>query len=207
MNVRCLRTVGRRFCTQVKELSPQHVLRMRYGWRKWDTDGDDVLSLQTFLKIGEEVASYNQVEFNDIHKENCKKTWMAWGGDDALSDPTVQTKWEDFEPVIKELVVTPGAYDICFAANFTLFDWADANGDGVMQKSEYIAWQKALGTSEEDCEAGWAALDTKGVGEINKQKFAEAATMFFFDTSPDHGKYKNFYGKLPEDLEKHPHQK
>merc|ERR1712113_1225700 len=90
-------------------------------------------------------------------------------------------------------------WDACFEGNMILFEWTDVNCDGVMQKEEYFAWQKALGTTEADAEVGWKDLDPDDHGEITRHRFTTFATDFFFSQDADHGQAKNFYGKLPDD--------
>jgi len=205
--IRFMRLSNRRFCTQAKcSLTQDHILRCRYGWRKWDLDGDDHLSRSTFITIGKKVAALNGVEFTKDFEEKCHNTWTAWG---TAPDGSVgeKTTWEEFQPIIISLIENAETTrQACIEANNGIFDWCDVDGNGTMEKKEYTAWQQALGTSVEDAEVGWADLNPENADVITRLRFTTYATDFFFSKDTDHGPCKNFYGKLPTDLDSHPHE-
>jgi Ca2+-binding EF-hand superfamily protein len=60
---------------------------------------------------------------------------------------------------------------------------ADVDNDGHVVRAEFGTLQSAFGTSADDTEAAFAALDATGKGKIRVDELVEAAREFY--TSPD----------------------
>jgi Ca2+-binding EF-hand superfamily protein len=64
------------------------------------------------------------------------------------------------------------------------FDLFDADADGQITTSEYVAWLRANHVGEEQAKAAFFRLDYNGDGVISRDEMTYAALDFFFGDNP-----------------------
>jgi len=66
-----------------------------------------------------------------------------------------------------------------------VFTCCDMDGDGRIDRREFVSMQKLLGTADVAAAAAFRRLDTDGDGRISRQEFAAAAQDYYTGDDPD----------------------
>ncbi|MEU0374415.1 EF-hand domain-containing protein, partial [Streptomyces sp. NPDC006283] len=67
-----------------------------------------------------------------------------------------------------------------------VFALCDADGDGTIDRQEFLAVQKMMGTEDLDADLAFKKLDADGDGKLTKQEFYAAAENYYTSDDPTH---------------------
>lgn len=75
--------------------------------------------------------------------------------------------------------------EVCRQALGSLFDLADTDADGALQRAEFVRLRAVLGNPPDNAREAFDALDTDGDGRIDRAEYLAAIRAFVSDgTSP-----------------------
>ncbi|MEV6943065.1 EF-hand domain-containing protein [Streptomyces sp. NPDC051172] len=138
-----------------------------------DADGDGVISAYDYLsRVDRAVQATGRTEEDPLVVAARGQAHKAWGAMDANGDGKL----------------TFGEYDawvgadkfdnVCRFALGSLFDLADADGDGTLDKAEFTVLRTALNNSTENAAAAFDALDTDGDGRVGRDAYLAAIRAY-----------------------------
>ncbi|MBH1937429.1 EF-hand domain-containing protein [Streptomyces sp. AV19] len=131
-----------------------------------DTDGDGVISRHDyFTRIDRLAVATRRGEEDPMVVRARAAGERAWAVMDADGDGRM-TEDEYLAWVGVEAFDT-----ICSPALGALFDLADTDGDGTVDRSEFVVLRTALGNPAGNAEAAFDALDTDGDGRVGRHDY------------------------------------
>ncbi|MEV4740166.1 EF-hand domain-containing protein [Streptomyces sp. NPDC049555] len=131
-----------------------------------DADGDGVISRKEYLARTENVVRATGRRPDDPLVAAARSAGArAWASMDADGDGGVTFEqyaaWAGAE-----------AFDtVCRPTLGLLFDLADTDGDGTVDRTQFLALREALGNPAGNAEAAFEALDTDGDGRITRAAY------------------------------------
>lgn len=134
-----------------------------------DADGDGVISQQDYLSRTERVALATGRKADDPLVVTARASGeRAWASMDADGDGRV---------TFEEYAAWAGAEafeSVCRGTLAALFDLADADEDGALDRSEFTALREALGNPAGNADAAFDALDSDGDGRVVRDDYLES---------------------------------
>lgn len=85
------------------------------------------------------------------------------------------------------LLESPGSFEAGYVPFLdAIMEIADTDGDGVLNRDEYVKWSGAmLGLDAEVAAGVFARLDADGDGRVTRQQVLEAIRVYYFDENPE----------------------
>ncbi|MEV8479459.1 EF-hand domain-containing protein [Streptomyces sp. NPDC051173] len=145
-----------------------------------DADGDGVVSAHDYLsRIDRTVHATGRTEGDPLVVTARAEGRQAWGAMDSNGDGTLT--FDEYDAW-----VDADKFDnICRSALGSLFDLADADGDGALDKAEFTMLRTALNNSPGNAAAAFDALDADGDGWVGRDAYLAAIRAYIFgDSSP-----------------------
>merc|ERR1719247_4067329 len=133
-----------------------------------DKNGDGVIDEEEFLDEMKK-AGFGEEEAKDMFKD--------LAGDDGeltLDDFAEATGQDKMEDIAEEAGVTDEKEAMEGVPLPPTFAEADADGDGVVTKDEYIKAATDAGMTPEEAEASWKEVDANGDGKATPEEIAAA---------------------------------
>ncbi|MET9438584.1 EF-hand domain-containing protein [Streptomyces sp. NPDC006551] len=131
-----------------------------------DVDGDGVISRHEYLTRPERAAAASGRGADDpllpLAREAHERVYASM---DANGDGAV---------TFEEYAAWAGAdsfEEVCRPALGSLFDIADTDGDGALNRAEFSRLRAALGNPADNAEAAFDALDADGDGRIDRDAY------------------------------------
>lgn len=145
-----------------------------------DADGDGVITAYDYLsRIDRTVRTTGRTEDDPLVVAARAEGRKAWAAMDANDDGKL---------TFDEYNAWVGAdkFDnICRFALGSLFDLADADGDGALDKAEFTALRTALNNSPGNAAAAFDALDIDGDGRVGRDAYLASIRAYIVgDGSP-----------------------
>lgn len=152
----------------------EHIFRML------DVDGDGVISRQEYLTRPDRAAATLGRNPNDPLVSAARALHeRVFAAMDANGDGQV---------TFEEYAAWAGAetFDtVCREALGSLFDLADTDGDGTLDRAEFSRLREVLGNTAENAATAFDALDTDGNGRIDRDEYLAAIRAYVSNgTSP-----------------------
>ncbi|MER6030986.1 EF-hand domain-containing protein [Streptomyces sp. NPDC001851] len=131
-----------------------------------DADGDGVISAQDYLsRVDRAVQATGRSEDDPLVLAARREAHKAWAAMDANGDGKLS--FEEYDAW-----VGADKFDnICRFALGALFDLADADGDGALDKAEFTILRTALNNAPVNAEAAFGALDADGDGRVGRDEY------------------------------------
>ncbi|MEV6944532.1 EF-hand domain-containing protein [Streptomyces sp. NPDC051172] len=145
-----------------------------------DADGDRGITRHDYLShIDRTVLATGRTEDDPLVVTARAEGVKAWGAKDANSDGKL---------TFDEYNASVGAdtFDnVCRFALGALFDLADTDGDGALDKAEYTMLRTALNNSPSNAAAAFDALDADGDGVVGRDAYLASIRAYIVgDSSP-----------------------
>ncbi|WP_234322550.1 EF-hand domain-containing protein [Streptomyces sp. NRRL S-350] len=145
-----------------------------------DTDGDGVASRHDYFVRIERTRQATGRDDDDplvtAARTTGERAWAAMdaNGDGVMTYPEYEA-WVDADK-----------FDtVCQYALGALFDLADADQDGTLDRTEFTTLRRALGNRADNADAAFAALDGDGDGRVSRQEYLASIRAYVTgDTSP-----------------------
>ncbi|MEU3312087.1 EF-hand domain-containing protein [Streptomyces sp. NPDC048387] len=149
-------------------------------FRMLDTDGDGVISREEYLARPERAAERLGREANDPLVARARTLHeRVYASMDADGDGKV---------TLREYAEWAGARtfeEVCREALGSLFDLADTDGDGALDRAEFARLREVLGNDPGNAATAFDALDADGDGRVGRDEYLSAIRAFVVDgTSP-----------------------
>ncbi|MFF1555908.1 EF-hand domain-containing protein [Streptomyces sp. NPDC058279] len=149
-------------------------------FRMLDVDGDGVISRQEYLARPRRAAKQLGRDAGDpLVSKALSLHERVFASMDANGDGMV---------TFEEYAAWAGAEafeDVCREALGSLFDLADTDGDGTLDRTEFARLREVLGNSADNAAEAFDALDSDGDGRIDRDEYLTAIRAFVTDgTSP-----------------------
>ncbi|WP_329203263.1 MULTISPECIES: EF-hand domain-containing protein [unclassified Streptomyces] len=149
-------------------------------FRTLDADGDGVISRQEYLARPDRAAAELGRSSNDPLVASARALHeRVFASMDANGDGQV---------TFDEYAAWAGAKtfdDVCREALGSLFDLADADGDGALERTEFSRLREVLGNNADSAAMAFDALDTDGDGRIDRDEYLTAIRAYVSSgTSP-----------------------
>ncbi|MGW3176744.1 EF-hand domain-containing protein [Streptomyces sp. NPDC001153] len=145
-----------------------------------DPDGDGIISAHDYLsRVGRAVHATGRTEDDPLVVAAREEAHKAWGAMDANGDG--QLTFNEYDAW-----VGADKFDnICRFALGSLFDLADADGDGALDKAQFTALRTALNNAPGNTGAAFEALDADGDGRVGRDEYLAAIRAYVIgDASP-----------------------
>ncbi|WP_345945040.1 EF-hand domain-containing protein [Streptomyces albus subsp. chlorinus] len=131
-----------------------------------DTDGDGVISRDDyFSRIDRVTAATGRGEDDPMVVRARAAGEQAWAAMDADGDGRMT------EAEYLEWVGVDAFDNICSPALGALFDLADTDKDGTLDRRAFVLLRTALNNPAGNAEAAFDALDTDGDGRVSRQEY------------------------------------
>ncbi len=145
-----------------------------------DADGDQVITRHDYLsRIDRTVLATGRTEDDPLVVAARTEGIKAWGAMDANNDGKL---------TFDEYNAWVGAdkFDnVCQFALGALFDLADADRDGAVDKAEFTTLRTALNNSPGNAAAAFDALDADGDGRVSRDAYLASIRAYIVgDSSP-----------------------
>ncbi|MGW7052645.1 EF-hand domain-containing protein [Streptomyces sp. NPDC054887] len=138
-----------------------------------DVDGDGVISRQEYLVRPDRAAAKLGRDMNDPLVSVARTLHeRVFASMDANGDGQV---------TFEEYAAWAGAQtfdDVCRDALGSLFDLADTDGDGMLDRTEFARLREVLGNAADNAATAFDALDTDGDGRISRDEYLIAIRAF-----------------------------
>ncbi|MDH6145437.1 MULTISPECIES: EF-hand domain-containing protein [Kitasatospora] len=145
-----------------------------------DTDGDGTASRHDyFVRIERARQATGRAQDDPLVIAARTTGERAWAAMDANGDGVLT--YEEYAAW-----VDADKFDnVCRYALAALFDLADADQDGALQRSEFTMLRQALGNPADNADAAFDALDTNGDGRVSRGEYLAAIRAYVTgDDSP-----------------------
>jgi hypothetical protein len=145
-----------------------------------DTDGDGTASRHDyFVRIERARQATGRAEDDPLVVAARTTGERAWAAMDANGDGVMT--YEEYAAW-----VDADKFDnVCRYALGALFDLADADQDGALQRSEFTALRQALGNPADNADAAFEALDADGDGRVHRDEYLASIRAYVTgDDSP-----------------------
>ncbi|WP_324196877.1 EF-hand domain-containing protein [Streptomyces sp. NRRL B-1677] len=145
-----------------------------------DADGDGVIAAHDYLsRVDRAVRATERTEDDPLVVAARAEAHKAWGAMDADGDGKL---------TFDEYNAWVGAdkFDnVCRFALGALFDLADADGDGALDKAEFTLLRTALNNPPGNAAAAFDALDADGDGRVGRDAYLASIRAYIVgDSSP-----------------------
>ncbi|MEU7606060.1 EF-hand domain-containing protein [Streptomyces sp. NPDC041003] len=154
------------------------IMAKRHIFSMLDVDGDGVISRQEYLARPERAAAALGRAGDDPLLSLARTAHeRVFASMDANQDGRVT--FTEYEAWAGE-----EAFDeVCRPALGSLFDLADADSDGHLDRAEFTRLRHALGNPADNARAAFDALDEHGTGRINRDAYLAQIRSFVTDGS------------------------
>ncbi|GHF56652.1 hypothetical protein GCM10010218_42490 [Streptomyces mashuensis] len=147
-----------------------------------DRDGDHVVTRHDYLsRIDRTVLATGRTEDDPLVIAARTEGVRAWSAMDANGDGKL---------TFDEYNAWVGAdkFDhVCQFALGALFDLADADGDGAVDKTEFTTLRTALNNAPDNAAAAFDALDTAGKGLVGRETYLASIRAYIVGESSPMG--------------------
>jgi Ca2+-binding EF-hand superfamily protein len=154
----------------------------------WDSNGDDVLTEDEFLRVGHGVldafgASEDCSKGNAV-MEGIRSVWARHlQGMDLAEDATI-SRGEYRLAVERNILGNRGVEAVVVPFWEAILDLADEDGSRAMRVEEFVRVLAAFGVPQEDAEDAFAGIDADRDGSITTDEWLEAVRQFWTSTDP-----------------------
>ncbi|MFF9090623.1 EF-hand domain-containing protein [Streptomyces sp. NPDC014991] len=142
-------------------------------FRTLDADGDGVITRDEYLTRPDRAAARLGRGVNDplvaVARSRHQRVYDSM---DADGDGRV---------TLREYAAWAGAHtfdDVCRPALGSLFDLADTDGDGMLDREEFTRLREVLGNSAGNAGEAFDALDADGDGRVDRDEYLSAIRAF-----------------------------
>lgn len=145
-----------------------------------DTDGDSVITAHDYLsRIERTVTATGRTQNDPLVITAWAEGRKAWAAMDANADGRLT--FDEYDAW-----VDGDKFDhICRSALGALFDLADTDSDGTLDKTQFTALRTALNNPPDNAQAAFDALDADHDGRITRDAYLAAIRAYIVgDTSP-----------------------
>ncbi|MBM7168667.1 EF-hand domain-containing protein [Streptomyces sp. G44] len=145
-------------------------------FRMLDVDGDGVISRAEYLARPERAAVRLGRDTGDplvaVARSSHERVFSAMDADG------------DGQVTFEEYAAWAGAQtfdEVCREALGSLFDLADTDADGMLDRAEFARLREVLGNRADNAAEAFDALDTDGDGRVDRDEYLSAIRAFVSD--------------------------
>ncbi|MEQ9236299.1 EF-hand domain-containing protein [Coleofasciculus sp. E2-BRE-01] len=172
--------------------------KLSFAFNKYDVSNDGVLTLSDFEEIAQKVAQKLGINSGSPDHDKIMAAYRAiWDGYFKPADVDGNNKvvLEEYIKACERFIESPSARKMGTNLNKRLYDAIDLDGNGSIDKKEFIVFLTTIGSSETDAKIAFSHLDTDKNGFISREEFVQ--NLYDYHTTQDTQSPANwFYGSM-----------